>query len=173
MPTPHISRPQFPPGYADHPHAWVSWEEVDRKLSDAINYWFCSVRPNGRPHAIPKWAVWVNGRIYADGSPDTRHARNLARNPFASVHLESGSQAVILEGRAQEVRPAPELGAALAQEYARKYAALGYAPAPDSWDSGGLIEITPYKVMAWNSFTEDPTRFVFDSDRSDEADELA
>jgi len=49
-----------------------------QRLDEAKNYWLCSVPPDGRPHVIPKWAVWVDDKIYYDGSPQTRHAKNIA-----------------------------------------------------------------------------------------------
>lgn len=161
MTTPHITRPYFPKGYVDNPIGLLTWEQVEAKLVEAKHYWLCSVRPNSRPHAIPKWAVWVNGRIYCDGSPQTRHARNIALNPFVSVHLESGEKAVIVEGTARDMKPAPALAVEVAKAYSVKYAAAGYSPEPDSWDAGGLVEIVPHTIIAWNSFTEDPTKFVF------------
>jgi nitroimidazol reductase NimA-like FMN-containing flavoprotein (pyridoxamine 5'-phosphate oxidase superfamily) len=161
MTTPQVTRPHFPKGYVDHPKGLMTWEQVDERLAEATHYWLCSVRPDHRPHAIPKWAVWVNDHLYFDGSPQTRHARNIALNPFVSVHLESGEKAVIMEGTARELMPAQELSVKVAQAYAAKYASLGYSPEPTSWDGGGLFEITPHSVIAWTSFTEDPTKFVF------------
>jgi catechol 2,3-dioxygenase-like lactoylglutathione lyase family enzyme/nitroimidazol reductase NimA-like FMN-containing flavoprotein (pyridoxamine 5'-phosphate oxidase superfamily) len=161
MENPQIRRPHFPPGYLDQPKSFVAWEDVVTGLVEARNYWLCSVRPNSRPHAVPKWAVWINNRIYFDGSPQTRHARNIAANPFVTLHLESGDKVVIVEGTAREVRPEPPLASAVAQAYTLKYAAVGYAPESTNWDAGGLFEITPLQVLAWNNFTEDPTKFIF------------
>jgi len=162
MNTPQILRPQFPPGYVDNPKTFLTWESVEQKLREAINYWLCSVRPNARPHSIPKWAVWVNGRIYFDGSPETRHARNIAQNPYVSVHLESGTEAVMMDGAARELRPTRELAQAIAAAYTAKYKSFGYAPEPHQWDEGGLFEIQPHTVLAWTKFNEDPTKFVFE-----------
>jgi hypothetical protein len=161
---PKITRPHFPEGYVDHPKALLTWELVEQKLAGAKNYWLCTVRPDGRPHAVPKWAVWVDGKLYFDGSPSTRHARNLAKNPHVSLHLESGDEVVIVEGTGHaSPRPSPGLGARLAQAYAAKYAALGYAPQADQWDQGGLFEIAPQTVLAWTKFTDDPTKFVLEA----------
>lgn len=162
MQPPVASRPRFPQGYVDHPTKWLSWSQVEQRLAEARHYWICSTRPNGRPHAIPKWAVWVDGRVFFDGSPETRHARNLAANPFVVLHLESGAEAVIVEGTAREIRrPAPELAAKIARAYAAKYAEMGYAPEPSQWDAGGLYQLTPRTVIAWTNFTENPTKFTF------------
>jgi nitroimidazol reductase NimA-like FMN-containing flavoprotein (pyridoxamine 5'-phosphate oxidase superfamily) len=165
MSQPTVSRPKFPPGYVDKPKAKVSWSHVEEELINAKNYWLCSVRPNSRPHVIPKWAVWVEEKIYFDGSPETRHARNIAANQYVSVHLESGDKVVIVEGTARAVgKPDRELATKISQAYGKKYAKEGYAPKPDQWDEGGLFEITPYSAMAWTMFTLDPTKFVWKSD---------
>lgn len=163
MVEPQVTRPIFPPGYVNKPGAMLAWARVQTQLATAKNYWLCSVRPNGRPHVIPKWAVWVGGKIYFDGSPETRHARNIAANPHVSLHLESGDQAVIVEGTTAAIaRPAPELAQQVAEAYRLKYAAFGYAPNADQWDGGGLFEITMRTVIAWTSFANDPTKFVFE-----------
>jgi nitroimidazol reductase NimA-like FMN-containing flavoprotein (pyridoxamine 5'-phosphate oxidase superfamily) len=121
------------------------------------------VRPNGHPHVIPKWGVWVAGSFYFDGSPQTRHARNLEKNPFISLHLESGDQVVIVEGVGRAFDH-PEAGTAeaVAAEYRCKYAQDGYAPQPDQWDKGGLFVVVPKTVLAWTQFTKDPTKFILE-----------
>ena len=161
-----ISRPHFPKGYLENPKGLLPWSHVEQRLTAAKNYWLCSVNPGpaqGSPHAVPKWAVWVDGKLYFDGSPETRHARNIAQNPQVSVHLESGDDVVILNGVARAVgKPGAELGEQVASAYRAKYGEMGYAPQADQWDNGGLYEITPRNVLAWTSFTEDPTKFVLD-----------
>lgn len=161
MQAPEAIRPKFPVGYIEGAKSFVPWRHVEQRLTEAINYWLCTVRPDGRPHAVPKWAVWVAERLYFDGSPETRHARNIAAQPAVTVHLESGNDVVIVDGRARAIdRPAQALAEAVAQAYRTKYAALGYAPAADSWENGGLFEITPHTIIAWTQFTENPTKFV-------------
>jgi hypothetical protein len=158
-------RPTFPKGYVKNPTAMLAWDQVVPKLVDAQTYWLCTVRPDGRPHAVPKWGVWVNERLYFDGSAETRHARNIAENPQVVVHLESGDEAVILEGICEPVETVgASLGKAVAQAYTRKYEARGYAPDPKQWDDGGLYEVVPTKVLAWTNFIDDPTKFVFEVD---------
>ena len=79
------------------------------------------------------------------------------------VHLESGDEAVILEGVCRMLlQPAAVLTEPVAQAYREKYTAFGYSPQPDQWDGGGLFEVAPRKVLAWTSFTVDPTRFTFE-----------
>ena len=150
----------------DNPTSYVDWSWVAAQLTESKNYWMCSSRPDGRPHAIPRWAVFVDEKVYYDGSPETRHARNTKANPNISVHLESGDQVIILEGT---VAPAgkPEAGLALrlVEAYRKKYASQGYSPEPDQWDEGGLYVFTPRQCIACTTFNVDPTKFVFEENR--------
>lgn len=157
------TRPTFPKGYVDNPISEVSWEYVEKRLTDSVNYWLCTVRPNGAPHVVPRWGVFVDGKFYYDGSPETRHARNLESNSKTSLHLESGSDVVIMDGEsAPAPKPSKELAERLAAEYKRKYESEGYAPEPTQWDEGGLYVFTPRQCLAWTKFFENPTKFVLE-----------
>ncbi len=143
----------------------LAWSSVETKLIPAIHYWLATTRPDGGPHVVPRWGVWLDGRFWYDGSPTTVHVRNLARDTRCVLHLEDGQHAVIVEGRSDAAPPpGPDLGGRLASSFASKYADLGYTPEPDSWDgpdSGGLRILTPDKAMAWFDFPTDVTRFRF------------
>ena len=159
-------RPTFPDDYGipQTSDGLLAWDQVEPRLVQALHYWLSSVRPDGRPHSVPRWGVWVDGRFYYDGAPTTRHTRNVEANPAVTLTLESGTEAVIVEGESHATRAEPDaLGARLATAF-EKYHDAGYAPGPDSWsgeDGGGLRVITPVRAMAWFSFPTDCTRFTF------------
>jgi hypothetical protein len=161
------SRPLLPNGYGvpTTDEGMVEWSWAVEQLEQAKNYWFSTTRPDGRPHAMPAWAVWVNDALFFDGSPETRRGRNLARNPAISVHLESGDHVVILEGEALEAgRPAPELAPQLVAAFEKKYAAShDYHPAPNTWDNGGLWVLRPQVAFGWRDFPGSLTRWRFPS----------
>ena len=162
MTEPKITRPHFPEGYLEAPTSYLTWFEVKKRLEEAIHYWLCTTHPDGRPHVIPKWGVWIDTKFYFDGSPDTRHAHNILTQPNVAVHLESGAEAVIVNGQCWAiVKPESELAVEVARLYTQKYAPLGYKPAPTQWDQGGLFEVTARTILAWTKFTENPTRFTF------------
>lgn len=164
MNSPKVTRPTFPKGYVEKPASFLAWNWVAEQLTESKHYWLCSVRPNARPHVIPRWGVFVDNKFYYDGSPETRHARNLLENPYVTLNLESGSQAIILEGTSAPAgKPSTELGLKLAQAYQKKYKEMGYAPEPNSWDEGGLYVFTPRQCIAWSNFTENPTKFIFET----------
>lgn len=142
----------------------LEWSAVEQRLVAARHYWLGSVRPDGTPHAVPRWGVWLDGRFWYDGAPTTRHALNLRTNPAVTLTLESGVEVVILEGTSEPTRAdADGLGARLSAAFA-KYQDDGYAPGPDSWageGGGGLRVVTPRRAVAWFSFPADATRFTF------------
>jgi pyridoxine/pyridoxamine 5'-phosphate oxidase len=156
--------PHFPEGYVNARGATerLDWSFIQERMSQAKNYWIATATPQGKPSATPVWGAWVNDKLYFDGSPETRRGRNIAANPQTAVHLESGDQAVMLEGETRIFTAAPdrELTKRIAASYREKYAEQGYAPEPDQWDGGGLFEFTPHKVIAWTNFLKDPTRWI-------------
>ena len=164
MSVPARDRPKLPDGYGlpEGDEGLLEWAAVEARLVAAKHYWLSTVRPDGRPHSIPRWGVWVDGRFWYDGAPTTQHARNADRNPAVTLTLENGKEAVIIEGVSHAARAdADGLGTRLSAAFG-KYADEGYAPAPDAWsgdDGGGLRVIAPAKAMAWFVFPQGVTRF--------------
>jgi hypothetical protein len=155
----------MPKGYGvpESDEGMVPWSWAVEQLQAARNFWFCTTRPDGRPHAMPAWAVWVDDALYFDGSPETRRARNLAQQPALTVHLESGDQVVILEGEAREAgRPDRALAERLVAAFVQKYGASDdYRPTPDQWDEGGLWVMRPQVAFGWTEFPKALTRWHF------------
>ena len=163
MNVPKILRPKLPKGYADNPVSYVDWEWVVEQMTVSENYWLSSVRPNGHPHVVPRWGVYIDNKFWYDGSPETRHAKNIMENPNVSLHLESGDQVVMMEGVSKPAeKPTPEFANQLAEAIGNKYGDQGYKPEPTQWDEGGLYVFTPRQCIAWTSFYEDPTKFIFE-----------
>jgi hypothetical protein len=169
--TPRRDRPVFPDGYGlpSTTKGLLSWADVETRLVAATSYWLASVRPDGTPHVVPRWGVWLDNRFWYDGAPTTRHAVNLDSNPACALHLESGTEVVIVEGTSVPTRaPAETLGTRIAAAF-EKYHDLGYSPGADSWDGeggGGLRVLAPQRALAWFSFPTDATRFTFGQDLS-------
>ncbi|MCS7055676.1 MAG: pyridoxamine 5'-phosphate oxidase family protein [Thermoflexales bacterium] len=107
------------------------------RLFAARNIWLATVRPDGRPHLVPVWFVWVRERFYVCTAGQSVKAKNLIANPRASAALEDGDRPVIAEGRATILtQPYPD---DVAAEFKRKY---GWDIATDDgYDV--LIEIVP------------------------------
>jgi nitroimidazol reductase NimA-like FMN-containing flavoprotein (pyridoxamine 5'-phosphate oxidase superfamily) len=167
-PTMTVGHAIVPDGYTltDREQRLLDWSHVDERMRAALNYWIATTRPNGHPHVMPTWAIWHDNRLYFDGSPETRRMRNIATNPHVAVHLEDGTEAVIVEGIASEHgRPTSEFAEQLAALYTAKYADSGYAPTPDTWNEGGLYVVNPTLALAWTEFGVDMTRWRIRGDR--------
>src|SRR5262249_57282821 len=87
------------------------WAHVDARMRGARNYWVGTSGPDGRPHAMPVWGVWMDDRLHFATDRHSKKARNLAANPACVVHLARGDDVVILEGIAEEVADRQRLAA--------------------------------------------------------------
>ncbi|WP_212753793.1 pyridoxamine 5'-phosphate oxidase family protein [Nakamurella aerolata] len=163
---PTRDRPSMPAGYGlpEDTAGLLDWAQVRERLVASKSYWLATVRPDGRPHVVPRWGVWLDDRFYYDGSPATVHVRNLRSNPACHLNLEDGTEAVLIEGTSIATRAdADGLGARLAAAFG-KYHRDGYRPEPGAWagtDGGGLRVFQPAGALAWFDFPKDATRFSF------------
>ncbi len=72
------SRPHVPGyGIPKSKKGLLTWAHVCERMSGPRNYWVGTTRPDGRPHAVPVWGVWIDETFYHGGGPDTRKARNI------------------------------------------------------------------------------------------------
>ncbi|MFZ0636038.1 MAG: pyridoxamine 5'-phosphate oxidase family protein [Candidatus Acidiferrales bacterium] len=157
---PRVARPKMPKGYAIHAGTagQIAWNDVTAELDKSKNYWIATTRPDGRPHVMPVWGVWLNGAVYFGTDRTSVKARNLQANPAAVVHLESGDECVILEGAAREITDAAEIAgidAAFLPKYKMKLT-----------DAPGvlyIVAIEPRLAFAWHerNFPESATRWEF------------
>jgi PPOX class probable F420-dependent enzyme len=152
MPRIHDGNP-CPCERCDHvrvPNDALSWPEVAARLETARNYWLCTTTPSGAPHAAPVWGAVADGTLYLYSERRSVKARNLAADPRAVVHLESGDDVVIVRGTAEDLgTPAevPDVVAALAA----KYTADGdeqYLPDADP-DFDVVYALRPQSAMTW------------------------
>jgi hypothetical protein len=123
----------------------VSWEEAERQLSEARYHWLSTTRPDGRPHAVPIWAVWWEAGLYFATGPGTVTARNLATNPNAVAHPDDPRKVVIVEGVVER------LGAAVPLEAVSGYEAK-YGWRIEIDDPGmPFFALRPATVLAWHA----------------------
>jgi hypothetical protein len=153
------SRPAIPGyGVPESGDGMLELDTVRERLATAQNYWITSVSAYGQPHAVPVWAALVDDALWFGGGPRTK--RNLLANPRVSVHLESGSEVVILEGAATVVdAPDPAVSQAIDDQYAEKY---DWRPSAeeDGPVGAGWFRLEPEKIIAWTQFPADATRWT-------------
>jgi hypothetical protein len=161
MREPRATRPRFPPGYGIHQgeEGLLPWNWATERLRESRNYWIASARPNGRPHAMPVWGAWIDDAVVFGTSRDSVKAGNLRASPEVVVHLESGDEAVILEGAVEEVTDLDVLRA-YADECERKY---DWPLGDEDLRKGLHFALRPRVAYAWleRDYPQTATRFVF------------
>lgn len=162
MPDPRPTAPRIPPGYGVPPDGsgaeLLPWSWAVERLVAARCYWICTTRRDGRPHAAPVWGLWRDDAIWFSTDRASQKARNLRRDPRVVVHLESGDETVIIEGRASEELSSPAREA-FADEYEAKYAVR-----PDPALGASLVLVVrPTAAQTWRErdYPRTATRWVF------------
>jgi Pyridoxamine 5'-phosphate oxidase len=161
---PRASRPHIPDyGIPETPDGLLPWSWARQRLEQALTYWIATVRPEGRPHAMPSWGAWVGDRFYFEGGPRTRRARNIAQNPEVVVHVEHGDDAVIVEGTATTLNPDADLEARVVEGFGKYRTSHDYEVDPQNWRRGGLWVLSPKVAFGWNvgNYPADATRWHF------------
>ena len=115
------------------------------RLEREQNIWIATTRPNGRPHLVPIWFVWRDGKVWICTPRASQKIKNLAQNAHIALALEDGLNPVIFEGTAA-VRREPPWPDELAPLFEKKY----------DWDFRTddsadyiLVEITPERMIHW------------------------
>lgn len=156
--NPTAEQMDVPPDYPV-PSQLIAWETVSEKLRGAPVYWLASVRPDGRPHLVPRDGTWLDDALYYGGSPETVHARNVGNEAPVTMHIGDGQEAVIVEGVVRVERLSGAAAVQLAGLSSEKYPQYGQMD-PAMYADGVLV-LRPTRVLAWTSFGLDATRFRF------------
>jgi hypothetical protein len=139
---PEASQPRMFGGHLEPVR--LPWSWATERLTEARTYWIATTRPNGRPHSRPVWGIWLDNTFYF--STGSLAAENLASNQAITVHLESGSEVVIIEGVAEAVSEAA-LVERVVSVYNQKY----------HWDvdpkhlPGPFYAVRPHLAFGWLS----------------------
>jgi PPOX class probable F420-dependent enzyme len=136
----------------------LPWSVAVERLVGARNYWVCTARPGGRPHAAPVWGIWLDGAVWFSTDRESRKGRNLVANPTAVVHLESGDDVVSLEGEAELLSDATALEP-FVEAYDAKY---GYR-VDVSNPAFSVFRVRPRVARTWTEkdFAGTATRWIF------------
>jgi hypothetical protein len=98
---PKASRPEMPGyGLPEGTKGLLPWNWADQRLKKSHNYWITTVKPDGSPHTMVVWGLWMDGGFLFSTGSKSRKARNLAKNPKCVLCTELANEAVIVEGMA-------------------------------------------------------------------------
>lgn len=159
---PVASRP-YMPDYgvqdANQGTGLLPWSWARQRLIDSHDYWLATRWPEGRPHVMPVWGVWMEGALWFSSGRRSRKARNLAADPRCVITTETARDPVVVEGVAELVEKQPAIAAFagwINAKYESSYPTeffLGHA----------TFRVRPIRAFALTEgdFTGSPTRWVF------------
>ncbi|PYR37440.1 MAG: pyridoxamine 5'-phosphate oxidase [Acidobacteria bacterium] len=155
---PKATRPHMPGyGLPSGRKGLLPWSWAEQRLRRSHNYWMITAKPDGSPHAMPVWGIWVDGRFFFSTGRTSRKARNLFAHPSCVVCTERSAEAVIVEGTAAEIDDAEALKR-LAPVYHRKYAPWKLDP-----EMGPVFEVRPRVIFGMREKTFNAaTRWLFE-----------
>jgi PPOX class probable F420-dependent enzyme len=134
------------------------YDKARRMLQTDLIAWFTTVGPDGKPHAVPVWFFWHDGRVLIFSEPGTVKVRHLREGSPVLVHLHAGGpfgdDVVILHGRAEvSDRGAASWLGEFRDAYAEKYAAaikaygMPLEAIPEKFSTA--LVFTPERLQAW------------------------
>ena len=128
--NPKATRPNIPGyGLPKTKKGLLSWKWAEDRLRKSRQYWIATARPEGRPHVMVVWALWLNGSLYFSTGSKSRKARNLAKNPYCTMCTDKADEAVILDGMVETEKDVEVIRRFL-REYEKKY----------KWDMSGMAD---------------------------------
>src|SRR2546430_11345119 len=103
MEEPTASRP-YMPGYglvdAGQGSGLLPWSWAVDRLQRSHDYWVATTRPDGRPHVMPVWGVWMHDALWFSSSRGSRKTRNLLARPQCAITTDNPYEPVVIEGEA-------------------------------------------------------------------------
>lgn len=164
MTEPASARP-YMPAYgvlpADQGSGLLPWQWAVDRLRDSRNYWAGTVWPDGRPHMMPVWAVWLEGMLWFSSALNSRKVRNIQAGSAVSIATEDPLNPVVVEGTARIVTDDDALRAfldALNAKYETAYGAEMVDP-----EANATVTVSPLWVFGLRDgdFGGSPTKWTF------------
>lgn len=123
---------------------------VEGRLRKDIVAWLMTVRPDGRPHAVPVWFLWDGTHVWVFSQPEKQKLRNIQQNPNVLLALDDtdeGEDVVTVEGRA-ELLPQGSITSlpAYVEKYAEHIHDISMTPETMSKSYSQPIRITPTRI---------------------------
>ena len=120
---PEATRP-IVPGYefSAKKTGLLPWKWAAERLKKSRQYWIATTRPDGAPHLMVIWGVWMQDSFWFSTGASSRKARNLVKNPRCTIGTDNAAEAVILEGKAESIDAQDTEFGKFAKAYQKKYA---------------------------------------------------
>ncbi len=135
-------------------------EWAERHLENAHNYWLATTRPDGRPHLVPIWGVWLGERFWCATFAGVK-VENIAAQPTVVLTTETPREVVLLDGRCSRVSEGdlpPGYAATFEAKYGPGWSGVGEPTAIH-------LCIVPTHARAWreSDASQPPARWRYPS----------
>jgi hypothetical protein len=144
------------------------WSQARACLESAPKAWLSTVRPDGRPHAMPILVVWVDDAPCFATRPGSRKGRNLARNTHCVITASDENVDIVVEGDAIRVRDEAGLhrvAAAFKAKYQWEFTVRDGSAHEDALPGSpeyGFFQIMPTRAFGYGPDGMTATRWRFD-----------
>jgi PPOX class probable F420-dependent enzyme len=137
----------------------LAWSWAEERLARSHDYWLATVWPDGRPHVMPVWGVWLDGALWFSCAPGSRKRRNLEDDPRCVLTTDDALEPVVVEGVAALVTNRDAMVAftdAISAKYDQEYSV-------DFTAANALLRVPPVTAFALieADFEGSPTRWRF------------
>lgn len=129
----------------------LTQSELDSFLSEPNIAVVATTGPSGKPHAMPIWYLWRDGKVLFHTGPDSKKMRNLRENSRVSIVVDTKAapyKVAIVEGTAAELPEDKTLGREIAIHYLGPEQGERYSAG--STEPSTLVEVTPTKIISWD-----------------------
>src|ERR1700731_1334237 len=93
---PQATRPYIPGyGLPKSKKGLLQWKWAEERLKKSRQYWIATTRPDGRPHVMVIWALWMDDLLYFSTGSNSRKVQNLANKRHCTICSDKADQAVI------------------------------------------------------------------------------
>ncbi len=114
--------------------------------------------PDGRPHVVPLWFVWLEDAVFVSCRQGSRVWRNVMRDPWVVLQFDRGRAwnelaGGLVHGRAESLVPEqPEARRPLSAWFEKYRGALGgdgFTRYAEDVPRPGLLRVHPDRVITW------------------------
>ena len=107
--------------------------------------------PDGWPHVIPLWFVWLEGSLVVNTTRGNRTVRNLEADPRAAITIDDGElydelRGAVLRGHVSE---AADDDGRITAAFGDKYFG-GNQPHFASWRNRFFLRMEPERISSWD-----------------------
>lgn len=132
--------------------------EARRTFRDTRVVHVGSLLPDGAPHVVPLWFVWLEDAVYVSCRRESTVWRNLRRDPRVVLQFDRGitwteQAGVVVRGKAELLPPEEQAAkralSAWFEKYRSELAGYGFAAYTQQVKDPALIRVRPDRLAGW------------------------